>query len=90
MAAGPYQLRVGRTAADYLTHVNQQMRERVLSRLEQIASNPYGPQTKRLTNRGGQRSARVGGLRILFRVDDAARVVDVDRIGPRGQIYRAL
>jgi mRNA-degrading endonuclease RelE of RelBE toxin-antitoxin system len=31
----------------------------------------------------------VGGLRILFYVDDEVRVVDVTEIGPRGDVYKA-
>jgi len=35
-------------------------------------------------------AARVGALRIIFKVDRERRVVDVSDIAPRGQVYRGL
>ena len=87
---GPYELRLASRASDYLDRVDERTRSRLKARLDQIANSPYGPQTKPLTNRPGLRSARVGDLRIIFSVDSATQIVDVDRIGPRGQIYRGL
>lgn len=58
--------------------------------MEQIAEDPHGPHAKGLTHTGGLRSARVGGWRIIFAVDDGNRILDVVDIGPRGQVYRGL
>jgi mRNA-degrading endonuclease RelE of RelBE toxin-antitoxin system len=43
--------------------------------------------SKALSGRGGQRSSRVGNLRILYFVNDVVHVLDVTDIGPRGDIY---
>jgi mRNA-degrading endonuclease RelE of RelBE toxin-antitoxin system len=59
-------------------------------RIDQIAADPHGPHTKPLTNLVGRRAARVGGYRIIFAVDDEARVVNISDIGPRGQVYRRI
>jgi len=52
--------------------------------------DPLGPASKPLTNAADYRSARVGDWRIIFTIDKDAHIIDVDDIGPRGQIYRLL
>jgi mRNA-degrading endonuclease RelE of RelBE toxin-antitoxin system len=52
--------------------------------------NPYDPAVS-IPLRGrsdGLRRARVGGLRILFYVEDEIQVVSVTRIAPRGDVYK--
>jgi mRNA interferase RelE/StbE len=83
-----YEIRLSGDAEAYLRRLDEATQERIRLRLAQIASNPFGPQTKALTSTGGLRSARVGGNRILFRVDRAAMTVGVSVVGPRGQVYR--
>jgi mRNA interferase RelE/StbE len=85
-----YEVRIARQAERYLRRLEQQDQQRILRRLAQIAADPRGPYTKPLTNAAGRRSSRVGGWRIIFAVDDGARVVDVSAIGPRGEVYRDL
>ena len=63
---------------------------RVAERLQDIVHDPYGPATKPLQNAAGRRAARVGGLRIVFEVNQAEQTVDVADIAPRGQVYRRL
>lgn len=58
--------------------------------LRALAEAPFGHGTKPLTNAGGFRAARVGAWRIVYRVDEEAKVVRVETIGPRGQVYRDL
>lgn len=63
---------------------------RIVGRLTQLAEDPFGPYTKPLQGAAGDRSSRVGGLRIVYTVDRDRRLVEVSDIGPRGQIYRRL
>ena len=83
-----YEVRLARRAAEYLRRLDRRTQQRFLQRLDQIASDPYGPHTKPLTDLEGRRAARVGGWRIVFAVNVAERVVEVSDIGPRGDIYR--
>jgi mRNA interferase RelE/StbE len=85
-----FELRVDRRAAAYLRRLDPPTQRRILHRLDQIAVDPYGQQTKALADAGGRRAARVGDYRIVFAVDDAERVVNVRTIGPRGRVYRDL
>jgi mRNA-degrading endonuclease RelE of RelBE toxin-antitoxin system len=62
-------------------------RDRLRQKLEKLKANPFDPQdSKPLKDRNDQRSARVGDLRILFRVNDLDIIVA--EIGPRGGIYK--
>ncbi|MCC6627862.1 MAG: type II toxin-antitoxin system RelE/ParE family toxin [Chloroflexi bacterium] len=83
-----YELRIARQAEAAFGRCDRRLQERILARLAQIETDPFGPYTKPLVNASGRRSARVGDWRIIFAVDVAARVVDVSVIGPRGRAYR--
>lgn len=62
-------------------------REHLLQAVRQLTRGPFGPHVKRLAGRPEWR-LRVGNRRVLFRVDEQARVVVVTRIGPRGDVYK--
>lgn len=82
-------IQVAHQAADYIRGLDFAIQRRILGRLARIAGDPYGAHTKLLTNGRGRRCGREGGSRIVFRADDAERILQVDDIGPRGQVYRA-
>jgi mRNA-degrading endonuclease RelE of RelBE toxin-antitoxin system len=81
-----FDVRLSRLAERYLERVPREVQQRIIARLDQVAEDPFGPHTKPLAGAGERRSARVGGLRIVFTVDLGQRVVEVSDIGPRGQI----
>jgi len=59
------------------------------ARLAGLAQNPRPPGTVKLRGREAEGwRVRVGEYRILFTVDDSAKVVSVYRIRPRGAAYR--
>ena len=83
-----YDVRISRQAERYVRRLDRRAQERSVRRLAQLAENPRGPYTKPLTNAAGRWASRVGDWRIIFAIDDEARVVDVSVIGPRGEGYR--
>lgn len=63
------------------------MRARLREKFDELIADPFDPQnSKPLQGRKDQRSARVGGLRILFRVDGLSIIIA--EVGPRGEIYK--
>jgi mRNA interferase RelE/StbE len=58
--------------------------------LDRLAAEPRYPGVRKLTGFRDLYRARVGTLRIVFRIDDAARLVTVAAIGPRRDIYRRI
>ena len=82
-----YSVSLSRAAAKYLDRCDAPTRDRLREKLERLKADPFDPQnSKPLKGREDQRSARVGGLRILFRVNDLDIIVA--EIGPRGEIYK--
>jgi len=61
------------------------VRQRINQALIEVTKDPIGA-SDRLINSGGERKIRVGGLRILFRIE--AEQVVIDAILPRGEVYK--
>jgi mRNA interferase RelE/StbE len=85
-----FDVRLSRSAERYLERLPRDAQGRIVDRLAQLGTDPFGSYTKPLQRTTGDRSTRVGGWRIIFEVDRDRRIVDVSDIGPRGQIYRRL
>ena len=85
-----YEVHVAGPAQRYLGRTPQPIRERVLARIEEIAEDPLDDTRSRCRVVPADRAARVGGLRIIFTVDRAHLLVEISKIGPRGQVYRRL
>ena len=85
-----YELRFSHSAEAYLCRLDRRTQERMAQALRRIVESPYGHGTKPLTNAAGFRAARVGSWRLIYLVEEEAKVVRVETIGPRGQVYRDL
>ncbi len=85
-----YRAEIAPRALAYAERLDKRTRDRIARRIDQIADDPYGVHGKALVGPGRLRVARVGALRIVYTVDDAARLVRVTHVSPRGQIYREL
>lgn len=82
-----YTLSLTKAAAKYLERCDAAVRERLKGKLDRLETDPFDPQqSKSLRGRGGERSARVGDLRILFLVQGNSIVVA--SIDSRGQVYK--
>lgn len=76
---------VSQQAASYLKRLDKSTRERIHEGLVAAFEDPIGA-SDHLVNRGAERKIRVGGLRVLFRIE--GDVVFVDTILPRGDAYK--
>ena len=78
-------------ARKFLARQDRPIRDRLVNRLRELAASPADPRLSKLLTLGdGKRSSRVGGIRIIFRLDSSERRVDVLAIVPRGKAYRGL
>jgi mRNA interferase RelE/StbE len=82
-----YRLEISHTAHRQITRLPAQTQERVDKAIARLADNPRLPGVKKLTAREGYR-VRVGDYRILYKIDDDARLVIIYRVMARGDIYR--
>ncbi len=83
-----YRLEVSHTAHRQIRRLPAQTQERVNRAIALLAENPRPPGAKKLTARDGYR-VRVGDYRILYQVDNGAKVVIIYRVMSRGDVYRA-
>ena len=86
-----YSVSLSSQAASYLRRADHQTQERIAKKIELLSGDPFDTlHSKRLRGRGGYRSARVGGLRVIFSVFQSELRIAVEHIAPRGQVYRDL
>ena len=84
-----YGLTIRKHAIKTLRRMRPRDARRVRDELDKLAHNPSGPgvDVAPLRGRPGFR-LRVGPWRIIFEQNEEARIVDILRIGPRGDVYK--
>ena len=84
-----YRVLIDPRAARELESLPKAVVERPDKAILSLGSNPRPPGTKRLQGKlhEGWR-VRVGQYRILYKIDDEARVVSIFHIGHRREVYR--
>jgi mRNA interferase RelE/StbE len=82
-----YNLLIRRSAAGELEKVPKKDLRRVVERIRKLAAEPRPDGCEKLS---GQERFRIrqGDYRVVYAVDDAARTVEIVKIGHRGEIYR--
>ncbi|MBI3269593.1 MAG: type II toxin-antitoxin system RelE/ParE family toxin [Planctomycetes bacterium] len=56
-------------------------------KLDALANHPRSPGSRKMRGGGNRYRIRVGDYRVIYRIDDAERVVTVTRIGRRSGGY---
>jgi mRNA interferase RelE/StbE len=82
-----YSVKLTSHAARQFDGLPPAVKPHIAESLRKLAGDPRPPGCKRLRNRPDWR-LRVGDYRLVYLVDDAARVVSITWIGPRGSAYR--
>jgi mRNA interferase RelE/StbE len=63
-------------------------RQRVVARIQALAADPRPPGCEKLAGHADLYRIRQGQFRVIYLVDDQQGVVDVIKIGHRGEVYR--
>lgn len=84
-----YELRVKPSVAKDLRGLPKPDVKRVLKRMEALRDEPRPPGCEKLSGQEWYR-VRQGVYRIIYSIDDAIVVVEVLRVGHRGEVYRAI
>ena len=63
-------------------------RQRIVERIAALASEPRPIGCEKLGGTEGRYRIRQGQFRIVYSVDDAARTVEVFKVGHRREVYR--
>ena len=84
-----YSVLIKTSAAKELAAVEPRAaRVRIVSRIEALARTPRPRGSQKLAGDEERYRIRQGAYRIVYSVDDGARVVEVVKIGHRREVYR--
>ena len=82
-----YQVALSSSAKKDLSSLDATTQRRILQKLVDLAITPRSTDTLKLRNDNRYR-ARVGDYRVLYTIDDAAKIVTVSSIRHRREVYR--
>ena len=82
-----YEVRIKASAEKELDALPANVAARVVRAMLSLERDPRRPGCKKLKGYGGYR-CRVGNYRILYFIDDAARVVEIAAVAHRKDAYR--
>lgn len=82
-----YQLEITRRAQRALARLQHRDLDRIREAIAGLADEPRPAGCKKLTGREAWR-IRVGRYRVIYEVEDTARVVTVVEVGHRRDVYR--
>lgn len=82
-----YRIQFESKASKEFSKLSREIQERLADVIDDLANNPLPPAAKKLTQIEGYR-VRKGDYRILYTIDEAAKVVTIYRVGHRREVYR--
>jgi len=85
-----YKVQSHKKAAKYYKSLDDKTAKRINKAVDEIMKNPHeGQHIKKLMGRlVGKYRYEVGGLRIVYRILENEKLVLIEAIGPRGDIYK--
>ena len=86
-----YAVHLNRQARKELKRLDRILEQRIYDRLQEIAAAPHSARLANpLVTIPGVRYARVGAWRIIFRINETEKKVEVLAIRSRGDVYDKL
>lgn len=85
-----YHVSVGGSIRRSLKKLPTQLQERLLRAAHGLARNPRPVGCSKLKGQGDLYRIRVGDYRIVYRIDDESRQVDITIVAHRREVYRDL
>ena len=82
-----YSLEIKQSAQKELDSLDDAVFKRVDRKILALADNPRPPGCKKLRGYRDQWRIRVGDWRVVYFIDDAARLVTITRVAHRREVY---
>ncbi len=84
-----YELQVKPSVAKDLRGIPKADVRRILGRIEALCDDPRAPGCEKLAGGAELYRVRQGAYRIVYAIHDEQVIVEVIRVGHRGEVYRA-
>jgi mRNA interferase RelE/StbE len=85
-----YSITFARSARKELENLPAEIADRILGKIESLASNPRFPGAIKLHGHKNLWRLRVGDYRVVYSIDDYSKTVDVLIVRHRRDVYRSL
>ena len=86
-----YQVLVGREARKTIEKLDRTMAGRIRDQLRNLAANPFNPRiSNQLIMTPEKRYSRVGDWRIVYKVNETQKVIDVSAVQHRSRVSKEL
>jgi len=86
----PYRIEYTKTALKDLKKVARADLERIIAKIESLADDPRPHGVRKLSGEDDLYRVRVGDYRIIYAIDDSARIATIARVRQRGEAYANL
>ena len=83
-----YQVLLERTAEKDLSRLSAGIHDRLIVAIQSLAANPRPPGCRKLVGGDNDWRIRVGDYRVLYEITDKVRIVRVNRVRHRREVYR--
>ena len=83
-----YRVLLERGAERDLARLSSEIHDRVIAAIQALANNPRPPGCRKLAGSKNVWRVRVGDYRVLYEIADEIRVVRVNRVRHRREVYR--
>ena len=85
-----YRVTIHRQASRYLKKLPTPEKENIKESLRKLALDPFQiPNVKHMVGEWkGYHRIRIGNVRVIFWIDQEEKIIYIDHIGPRGDVYK--
>jgi mRNA interferase RelE/StbE len=83
-----YRVLLERAAEKVLARLSAESHDRVIAAIQALATNPRPPGCRKLAGSKHDWRIRVGDYRVVYEIADGIRVVRVNRVRHRREVYR--
>ena len=83
-----YRVLLERAVEKDLARLSSQIHNRVIAAIQALAINPRPPGCRKLAGSKHDWRTRVGDYRVIYQIADEIRVVRVNRVRHRREVYR--
>jgi mRNA interferase RelE/StbE len=83
-----YRILLERAAEKDLSRLSTEIHDRVIAAIQALANNPRPPGCRKLAGSKNDWRIRVGDYRVVYEIADTIRVVRINRVRHRRDVYR--